>query len=79
MGRHKEMPGYTYSVIYQDDREATVQCTYLCPYCNQDATAQITVYSDWFYQLESGGFYTPLNCNSCNETTDVRFWSNQRI
>lgn len=79
MGRHKEMPGYTYAVIYQDDHEATVKCTYLCPYCNQDTTAQLTVYSDWFYQLEAGAFYTPLDCGSCNETTNVRFWSNQRI
>jgi len=79
LGRHKEMPGRTYEVIYQDDHEATVKCTYLCPYCNQETTAQITVYSDGFDLLVSGGFFEPLECEYCNKTTDVRFWSNQRI
>lgn len=79
VGRHKEMPGRTYEVIYQDDNEATVKCTYLCPYCNEDATTQITVYSNGFDLLDSGGFFEPLECEHCNKTTNVRFFRNQRI
>lgn len=29
MGRHKEMPGYTYEVKYKVDNEVTIKCTYL--------------------------------------------------
>jgi len=79
MGRHKQTPGRTYEVLYQDDYKATVKCTYLCPYCNQETTAQITVHSDGFDLLNSGGFFEPLECKDCSKTADVRFWSNQRI
>jgi len=79
MGRHKGMPGRTYEVIYQDDHEATVKCTYLCPYCNQETTAQMTAYSGGFDLLNSGGFFERLKCEYCNKITDVRFCGDQRI
>ena len=79
MGRHKQMPGYSYEVVYQDDHEATVKYTYLCPYCDQDTTAQKTVYPDWFNLLDSGCFYDSLECEHCNKIADVRFFRNQRI
>jgi hypothetical protein len=79
MGRHKQMPGRTYEVIYQDDREATVKCAYLCLYCNQETTAQITVHSDDFHLIDFDGFYDALVCEHCNKTGDVRYWRTQRI
>jgi len=79
MGRHKQMPGKTYKVIFQDDQEAKVICTYLCPYCKLDTTVKITVNSTGFDLLESGGFYEPLECFHCNKISDVRFWQSSRI
>ncbi|CZQ86506.1 hypothetical protein SAMN05216375_1024 [Trichococcus ilyis] len=79
MGRHKQMPGKTYKIIFQNDQEAKVICTYLCPYCNLDTTVQITVNATGFDLLESGGFYEPLECPHCNKISDVRFWQSSRI
>lgn len=79
MGRHKQMPGKSYSIINQTDQEAHVEFTYLCPYCMQDTNVQTTVNAVGFDALESGGFYEPLVCYHCNKTTDVRFWRSNRI
>ncbi|WP_426349406.1 hypothetical protein ACPWSR_16965 [Alloiococcus sp. CFN-8] len=79
MGRHKQMPGRTYKIVSQNSSEAIVDCTYLCPYCDQETTVQITVNSDGFDLIERGGFYEPLTCEYCNKTTDVRFFKGNKI
>lgn len=73
MGRHKQMPGRMYEIICQDSNEAIVNCTYLCPYCNQETTTQITVPASGFDILERGVFFEPLICEICDKITDVRF------
>lgn len=79
MARHKQMPGRSYEVIYQDKHEAIVKCTYLCPYCNQETTVEMAVSSDGFDLLNSGGFFELLECGYCNKIADVRYCSNNRI
>lgn len=76
---NKQMPGRTYEIISKDDYSATIEATYLCPYCNQEVQVQFTVYSDAFEIIERGGFFEPLTCGVCGKTTDVRFWGNQKI
>lgn len=75
---HKQMPGYTYHIDYHDDCSATVNCTYLCPYCNQDTTASFEAAADTSELLEQGGFFEPLRCSQCGRVTDVRFWKSNK-
>ena len=74
MPRHKQMPGMTYQVLSQDASQATVEYTYLCPYCMRKSTVQSVVYASDYKRLETGGFYDALSCSKCGKTTDVRFW-----
>ena len=69
---YKQMPGKTYHIMYHGDI-ATVECTYLCPYCRKDTSAEFTVESDAFDSLEKGFFFEPFRCKLCNKITDVRF------
>ncbi len=78
MGRHKEMPGETYQIIDNDGQSATVEFTYLCPYCMSHTTSRKTYYSD-IDMLERGGFGDNLECEWCGKIASVRFWSNCRI
>lgn len=73
------MPGRNYEVTYQDDNEATVESSHLCPYCNQETTALFTAGADGFALLEIGSFFEPLECENCHKIADVRFFSNNRI
>lgn len=76
---HKQMIGRTYHIMYRDDRSSTVSCTYLCPYCEHDATASFEANADSADQLERGGLFEPLRCNVCGKITDVRFWQGNKI
>lgn len=75
---HKQMPGRTYHITYNDDSTATVECTYLCPYCNQDTTSSFAANIDAFDLLERGVFFESLKCDLCGKVTDVRFMSNTK-
>lgn len=75
---HKQMPGKTYQIFYHGD-SATVNCSYLCPYCEQDTTSSFEANSDVFETLERGGFFEPLRCELCGKVTDVRFWGSNKI
>ena len=79
MPRHKQMPGMTYQILSQDASQATVEYTYLCPYCMRKASVQSTVYPPDYDRLETGGFYDSLACNECGKTADVRFWRTMKI
>ena len=79
MPRHKQMPGMTYQVISQDERQAVMEYTYLCPYCMRKATVQSVVYSPDYERLETGGFYDALSCSECGKIADVRFWRTMKI
>ena len=76
---HKQMPGRTYHINYHGDGSATVECTYLCPYCNQDTTASFEINADATEQAEQGGFFEPVHCDLCGKVTDVRFWQSNKI
>lgn len=79
MPRHKQMPGMTYQVVSQDASQATVEYTYLCPYCMQKATVRSTVFAPDYDRLETGGFYDAIACNKCGKISDVRFWRTMKI
>lgn len=74
MPRHRRMPGMAYRVVAQDERQAVLECTYLCPYCMRKATVQSVVYPPDYERLETGGFCDALDCSECGRTADVRFW-----
>lgn len=76
---HKQMPGETYHLNYHGDGTATVECTYLCPYCNQDTTASFEVDADAAARAEQGAFFEPLRCDLCGKITDVRFWKSSKV
>lgn len=75
---HKQMPGRTYHITYNAN-DATVDCFYLCPYCNQATTSSFTVNPDAYEIVERGGFFEPLHCDLCGKVTDVRFWKCNKI
>ena len=79
MPRHKQMPGMTYRILTQDECQATLEYTYLCPYCMRKATVQSAVFTPDYERLETGGFYDALACSECGKTTDVRFWRAMKI
>ena len=79
MGRHRQMPGMTYQVISQNENQATLEYTYLCPYCMRKSTVRSTVYPADYDRLETGGFYDALECSECGKKADVRFWLTMRI
>ena len=79
MPRHKQTPGMTYQVISQNESQAVVAYTYLCPYCMRKSMVRSTVYPADYDRLETGGFYDALDCSECGETADVRFWRTMRI
>ena len=58
MPKHKQMPGMTYRILFQDAQQATVEYTYLCPYCMRKSIVQSVVYSPDYERLETGGFLT---------------------
>ena len=74
-----EMPGRTYHINYHGDGSATIECTYLCPYCNRETTSCFDVNSDTTVRLEQGGFFETLHCDYCGKAADVRFWQNNKI
>lgn len=76
---HKQMPGRTYHVVNHGDNSATVNCTYMCPYCNQNTTASFEANADATDLFERGGFFEPLRCDQCGKVTDVRFWHSNKI
>ena len=65
MSRYKQMPGMSYQIISQEASQATVEYTYLCPYCMRKATVQSTVFASDYDRLETGGFYDTLACSDC--------------
>ena len=79
MPKHKQMPGMTYQVISQNESQAILEYTYLCPYCMRKSTVRSTAYSTDYERLETGGFYDVLNCSECGKTADVRFWRTMKI
>lgn len=79
MQRRRQMPGMTYRVLSQDAYQATVEYTYLCPYCMRKATVRSLVYAPDFERLETGGFYDALTCSECGKTADVRCWRTMLI
>ena len=76
---HKQMPGRTYRIMYHENRSSTVDCTYFCPYCEQNTTSSFEANADVADQLERGGFFEPLRCDLCGKVTDVRFWQSNKI
>ncbi len=75
---HKQMPGRTYHIEYCGD-SATIECTYLCPYCEEATTSNFTAGPDAFEMLERGGWFEPLRCDLCGKISDVRFWVGNKI
>ncbi len=76
---YKQMPGRTYQIFRQGNNSLIVNCTYLCPYCNQNTTASFEVNSDDADLIERGGFFEALHCDLCGKVTDVRFFQSNRI
>ncbi len=76
---HKQMPGRTYHINYHGDGSATIECTYLCPYCNQDTTSRFEANADATALVEQGGFFEPLHCDLCGKVADIRFWQSNKI
>ena len=76
---YKQTPGRTYHINYHEDGSATIECSYLCPYCNQDTTAGFEVNADATAQVEQGGFFESISCDLCGRVTDVRFWKSNQI
>ncbi len=70
---HKQMPGTSYQIIYHGNASATVNCTYHCPYCMEEATSSFEAGPEAFEILERGCFFEPLHCDYCGKVTDVRF------
>ena len=78
-GMHKQMPSKTYHIAYREDGSSTVECTYLCPYCDQVASVSFEAKAGTANRLEQGGFFEELRCDRCGEVTDVRFWKRSKI
>lgn len=76
---HKQMPGKTYHINYHSDDSATVECTYLCPYCNQETSSNFQANCNATALVEQGGFFESLHCDLCGKVTDVRFWQSNKI
>lgn len=76
---HKQMPGRTYHITYYGNQSLSVDCTYLCPYCEQVTMVSFEAQADAADLLERGGFFEPLRCGWCGKVTDVRFWQNNKI
>ena len=76
---HKQMPGKTYHINFHVDRSATVDCTYLCPYCNQNTTASFEANANTTEILEKGGFFESLRCDLCGKITDVRYYHDSKV
>lgn len=51
---HKQMPVRTYHIEYCGD-SATIECTYLYPYCEEATTSNFTAGSDAFDMHERDG------------------------
>lgn len=79
MPRHKQMPGMTYQILSQDEHQATLEYTWLCPYCMRKSVIQSTVFPSDYERLETGGFYDALACSECGKIADVRFWRTMKI
>ena len=79
MPKNKQMPGMTYQVISQNESQAILEYTYLCPYCMRKSTVRSSVYPADYERLEIGGFYDALDCSECGRTADVRFWHTMKI
>lgn len=79
MPRHKQMPGMTYQIISQDERQAELEYTYLCPYCMRKSVVRSVVHSPDYERLETGGFFDAITCSKCRQVTDVRFWKTMKI
>lgn len=76
---HKQMPGRTYHIIHDVDGSATVECTYLCPYCDQETSATFYVDENGSNLVEREGFFESLECCLCGKVTDVRFYNSNKI
>lgn len=76
---HKQMPGRTYQIFYNDNNSLIVHCTYMCPYCMQNASASFEANTDAKDILERGGFFQPLQCDLCGKVSDVRFWQSNKL
>ncbi len=79
MAKHKQMPGMTYKVIFQNESQPILEYTYLYPYCMRKSTVRFSVYPPDYGRLEPGGFYDSLDCSECGKTADVRFWRTMKI
>lgn len=77
---HKGMIGSSYHIVYRSDSAATVDCTYLCPYCNNRTTSSFDADdSTTLDHVEKGGFFEPLRCDICGKVSDVRFYAGMKI
>ena len=79
MQKNKQMPGMTYQVISQNESQAILEYTYLCPYCMRKSTVRSSVFPADYERLETGGFYDALACSECGKIADVRFWRTMKI
>ena len=79
MSKHKQMPGMTYRIVAQDERQAVLECTYLCPYCMRKATVRSVAYPADYDRLETGDFYDALACSECGKVADIRFWQAMKV
>ncbi len=79
MEAHKQMPGMTYKIVTQDERQAILEYIYLCPYCMRKAKVRSVAYPADYERLENGGFYDALPCSECGKVADVRFWQAMKI
>ena len=76
---HKQMSGSTFHINYHEDGSATIECSYFCPYCQQDTTSSFEINASSTNEVENGVFFEPLHCSSCDKITDVIFTHDCKI
>ena len=71
----KKMIGRYFSIIGDE-----VECTYLCPYCNEETTASFELMNEEQRALVTEeSWFEELECGNCGKTSQVRFHQSMRV
>ena len=79
MPTNRQQLGASYKILGQNENQAEVEYSWLCPYCGLKTKIRSIVYPTDYERLETGGFYDSLGCSLCGKSADVRFWRSMKV